>query len=356
MLLGPHEGQASENVTVGPMSQSQAYTAPGTNLSGLTGDNAASIDSGPDAQASGYTAHTQEVDPTHTASGQMTQILSQDSPLMQRARQEGILMAARRGLTNSSIAGGAALGAMVDRSQPLALANAQQYANQDLANQNAMNTAAQFNSNWENQMEQLNKSIRSTEATAEMTTGLEGEIAAAQIASAESQFNAQLQTQNEQFNANWANQAQTLQAELRQQNNQFNASQQNAIDMHIMQLNTALNEQYLRGTQALDLATIQGQFSSLIAQNQTAASMFAAHLASIGQIMSNHEISPATIASYVEIQQNLLQAGLQLLADMNNMTIPDDIFSDDIFVPDDAGPAGGGSTGPGADLVPGNSV
>ena len=351
MLLGPHDAQQSENVNVGPMSQSFATTAPYTDLSGLTGPNAVNIDSGPDAQASGYDATTQEVDPTQTASGQMAEILSRDSPLMQRARQEGILMAARRGLTNSSIAAGTATGAMVDRATPLALSNAQQYAQQALSNQAALNTASQFNSQWENQMEQLNKSIRSQESTAESQLELEGEVAAAQIRSAESQFNAELQTQNAQFNANWSNQAQMLQSELRQQNNQFNAGQQNAIDMHIMQMNTALNEQYLRGSQALDLATIQGQFSALISQNQMAGELFSNMMNSIGNVMANHEIAPGTIASYVEIQQNLLQSALQLLADMNNIQFGDDLFEPDTPPPGTPG-TGGGGTGFGGEIGP----
>ncbi len=344
MLLGPHEAQQSENVTVGPMSQAGATTAPYTDLSGLVGAGQGDIDSGAEAQASGYDAHTQEVDPTKTASGQMDEITGKDSPLMQRAQQEGILMAARRGLSNSSIAAGAAMGAMVDRAQPLALANAQQYAQQDLANQAALNAASQFNSTWDNQMEQLNKQIRSQEAITGAQIGLEGEVAAAQIRSAESQFNAELQTRNEQFNAQWANQAQMLQAELSQQNNQFNAAQQNQIDSHIMQMNTALNEQYLRGSQALDLATLQGQFSTLIANNQTAGQLFSTHLQSIGQVMANDQISPATIASYVEIQQNILQQMLQLMADMDNIQFGD------ALEPGTA-PEGAPGTGGGIDLL-----
>ena len=71
--------------------------------------------------ASGYGAEMGVVDASKmTSAGQLTGITASGSPLMQRAAQEGLLQAGRRGLDNSSIAAGAATGAMVDRATPLA--------------------------------------------------------------------------------------------------------------------------------------------------------------------------------------------------------------------------------------------
>ena len=61
------------------------------------------------------------------ASYQLDQILASDSPLMRRAKQEGIDFAASRGLMNTSIAGGNAMGSMIDRASPLALDQAGAY-------------------------------------------------------------------------------------------------------------------------------------------------------------------------------------------------------------------------------------
>lgn len=71
-----------------------------------------------------------------TSAGRLNQMLEQDSPLMQRARTQGLQMGNKRGLLNSSMAVGAAQGAMIDRAQPYALsdsANLYQNARQDAA-------------------------------------------------------------------------------------------------------------------------------------------------------------------------------------------------------------------------------
>ena len=55
-----------------------------------------------------------------TAAGLLDSILAKDSPLMQRAATQGKQFANNRGLLNSSMAGGAAQGAMIDRATPIA--------------------------------------------------------------------------------------------------------------------------------------------------------------------------------------------------------------------------------------------
>lgn len=53
-------------------------------------------------------------------------ILAKDSPLMDRAQTRGFQIANSRGLLNSSIAAGAAMGEMIDRATPIAQQEAQQ--------------------------------------------------------------------------------------------------------------------------------------------------------------------------------------------------------------------------------------
>jgi len=81
---------------------------------------------------------------TETAQGQLSNMLNKDSPLAQRARQEGYLSAGARGLQNTSIASEAAFGALVDRSAPLALQDAQTYAQASSENTGYLNKAAEF--------------------------------------------------------------------------------------------------------------------------------------------------------------------------------------------------------------------
>ena len=305
--ITPEMGEMEQGSSVGAGTNAPGYLGGPTDINGAGG--------------TGYNAFTQEVDPNSLSDAQLARILGEDSALTQRARQEGVLMAARRGLQNSSIAAGTAFGALTDRATPLALSNAEILHNQRITNQNAINTA-----------KQLTAQLLSTEGIAEAGITSEEKKLAAQISSTESMFTAEQANQMEQFNTNWVNQAETLAAQMEQQTQQFNISQQNAIDMRIIELNTALNEQYLRGTQAMDLATIQGQFQTLISQNQMAAALFESGMTSIGAAMANHEIPPSQIATYVNIQQNLIQSGLQLLADMNNINFEDTDFTD-VFNP-----------------------
>ena len=81
-------------------------------------------------------------DESMTSAGRLDQMLQSDSPLMQRAATQGRQMANQRGLLNSSMAAGAAQGAMIDRAQPFALQdsnNLMQNARQNAAAQNEMN-------------------------------------------------------------------------------------------------------------------------------------------------------------------------------------------------------------------------
>jgi len=69
---------------------------------------------------------------TSTVSGQLDKILSQDSALMSRARNMSKAQSAATGLMGSSMAQGAAMGAMVDRALPIAQQDAATFAKSDL--------------------------------------------------------------------------------------------------------------------------------------------------------------------------------------------------------------------------------
>lgn len=79
------------------------------------------------------------VDESRTAAGRLAGMLESDSPLMRRARTQGLQVGNQRGLLNSSMAVGAAQGAMIDRAEPYALsdsANLTADARQNAAAQN----------------------------------------------------------------------------------------------------------------------------------------------------------------------------------------------------------------------------
>lgn len=96
-------------------------------------------------------AATRTVDPkTGTVSGQLESILAQDGVHMQRTRANALAMAADSGLRNTSIAVGAAQGALIDRATPIATSDAGIYdgaAKDNQAAQNAANVANAQNYN-----------------------------------------------------------------------------------------------------------------------------------------------------------------------------------------------------------------
>lgn len=85
------------------------------------------------------------VTPEQTSQGQLSGILASGSPLMTQAKTQGLQTANQRGLLNSSIAAGAAQGAMIERATPLATQDASTNAAAAQANQNAANAFATTN-------------------------------------------------------------------------------------------------------------------------------------------------------------------------------------------------------------------
>ena len=111
------------------------------------------------AKSQGYTAPQGVVTDNQRSVYQLSNMLNKDSPLAQRARQEGYLNAARRGLRNTSIAGESAFGALVDRSQPFALQDATTYANQARDNTGFLNKASEFTASAANAAEIQNATL-----------------------------------------------------------------------------------------------------------------------------------------------------------------------------------------------------
>ena len=87
-------------------------------------------------QTSPYVAPAlNEVQDASTVQSQLDQVLSTDSPLMQRAAYRGRSYANSRGLLNSSLAAGSAQAAMIDAALPIAQQDAQTYFGQQNTNQ-----------------------------------------------------------------------------------------------------------------------------------------------------------------------------------------------------------------------------
>lgn len=100
-----------------------------------------------------YTADERAVDPAkETVRGQVTDMISKDDPLMQRAAARGTMGAASRGLVNSSLAQGAAMTAVLDKATEIGKADADIYNQRTLANMGAQNEQRQFNAGENNKL------------------------------------------------------------------------------------------------------------------------------------------------------------------------------------------------------------
>jgi len=91
------------------------------------------------------TADLQQVQDNQLTRNQLESLLDWDSIYMDRARQQGIDRASARGLGNSSIAAGNAMGAAIDRALPIAQFDASRYGDVANLNQQATNTMRNAN-------------------------------------------------------------------------------------------------------------------------------------------------------------------------------------------------------------------
>lgn len=306
-----------------------------------------------DALAEGYDPERVGVTEEMTVAGQLESITGADSPLMRQARQQGLLESARRGLLNSSIAAGAAQGAVVRQALPIAQQDAATFFQAARDNMAAANRAAEFGASAENIAELTNAAEQNRITALNMSLGTDvSRFNADQLNRAEV-INAQMQTAVSQGNAAAFNQAQQQLAQLQTEADLTSAEQNfrsslqavdatNRMNQQVLQQNSAINQQYLAGTQAMDLATIQGQYQQLISTNETAAQLFNAYFSGISDIMANKDISPERVAQYINVQQQMLEASLRFMSEMNTLDLGD------IQLPG----AGVSGEGKGADIFP----
>lgn len=129
-------------------------------------------------------AKTTTMDPTlrtvdpgnETVSGQLSKILSTDSPYMTAAKGGAMDYANSRGLLNSSMAAEAGQSAAIKSALPVATADANVYGTAAAQNQNASNTAGQLNASETNTTAKFNAGEANTAerqvAGAQLTQGL----------------------------------------------------------------------------------------------------------------------------------------------------------------------------------------
>ncbi len=272
----------SANMVVPPLGTALTPTTPTTSPGTATLGTASKVGALTAANAQNTDAATLKNgqydanDSTNSAS-QLDSIVSQNSPYIQLAEQQGLLTAAGRGLENSSLAAGASQAAATAAAAPLAQQNASEAATAKNQNAQLGTQASEFNSSQDAAAKELQ----------------------AQLGTSVSQSNAQAQTANSEFNAQAAN----------------------AMKSQTSALLEDMNKQNLSGTQAARLASIQSQSAQLIASNQSAASLFSGYLSSMSAMMANKDIAPDRLASSITAMQSMLQKSLDVIDQMNGMSL-----------------------------------
>lgn len=219
-------GQAQAGTVAAPTAQNTNATATGYQST----DAAAALRGN---------ANTWTPDAKSTVGGQIADITTSGSPLMQQAEAAGLRQANKRGLLNSSMAVQAGQSALYSAALPIAQqdANTNAQAGQfnagaanerdaqnanlgtqvNLANAGASNQAAQFTAGAQNQASQLNAQNATDTSKFNAAQGLDA-----------SKANAQLATQVSQFNVDNALKAGIINQDTAAKLAQFNATQVNA--------------------------------------------------------------------------------------------------------------------------------
>lgn len=263
------------NPSVTSLVPAQPTTATFTGVNGTaatvgTATNAATSDVGKLADISSGSANPN--DSTNSAS-QLDAITSTDSPYMQLARKQGMLSAASRGLGNSSIAAGNSEASAVAAAAPLAEQNASTAASGQLQNSQLDTQTSEFNAGQQN---------------------------------ANAQLDAQLKTQTSQFNAS-----------QQQSTGATNAAAINAMREQTQAITAQLNTQFLSGSMAQTLAGIQGQYSELIAQNQSAAALVQSTLNGISAAMANPQVNATQASQAIAAEIAFMNSSLGMINILN---------------------------------------
>lgn len=153
------------------------------------------------ATAANANAQTRDVADNELVTNQLSSIMGDNSPLLQRAKASALETANSRGLLNSSMAVGAATGAVLDRATPLAQSNAATISNvnnQNLSNQQQTeltNTANQQATNQLNAQQQTNTSLANASEQNKVLSQMMDQQNKLQLADIEAQYKTLMQSQ-----------------------------------------------------------------------------------------------------------------------------------------------------------------
>jgi hypothetical protein len=243
-------------------------------MPGLIEDEASKVSTDNVLEKDFATATTTKIDPAQhtvnagleTVSGQLDKVLSNDSPVLQRARARSTETANSRGLVNSTMAAQAGEAAVIDAAMPIAAADANVYNTSSMYNTQAQNAA-------------LTQNAAESNVTSRVNAG----------------------AANQQGNMGYAAELEGGLIELRGN------------------VESALQE--LRGGQAVQLANIEAQYKQLMQANSSVASLFTESMQQLSSILRDPTTSAAQKESATTAQMQLLESSLAAAGAISNMDL-----------------------------------
>jgi len=256
-------------------------------------DNAAAMDDMVVERTDKSTAEQNDrtVGQDELSSERMANILRQDSALMQLAAQDGVEMANRAGLRNSSLAAGAQQAAMARAAEPLAIQEADVFNQTGLQNQTLESARREFNAAQEQQNNQFNAANENAATATEFTAE-----------SRRRDNNAARETNVSINNAGMAN-------------DMTNADRQRDFGYELQQLagDQDYAKQQLAAQTAADVANIEGSYKQLISENDTAARMFDSYYQTVQSVIGNAEFTQAEAQGRVNAARQEFEAGMEMI-------------------------------------------
>lgn len=219
------------------------------------------------ADAGQYEATTGTFDEEKGVEGRVASISSKGGPLMQLAQTRALQAANARGLSNSSMAVGAAQNAVLDAAMPIAQSDAAAFQQQQLQNQSALNAASSQNAQ-----------VRAQAGTEGMRLGESARQADAAEAGVNNRFNAG--EQNAQ--------------------SRFNAEQQNTLMRQAMDQQFRATQAQLDRDQQVAMEELRGQWDMEIQANEKLSGAWGTMMDSINQIQMNPDLDAETKKTLVE--------------------------------------------------------
>ena len=266
-------------------------TATGYNAAtaGATGYDAASRQStGYDAAKAGLT--NWDVQNNQTVQGQMTGLLSANSPLLQQARAASLAQMNQRGLVNSSMALGEGQKAVLAAAMPIAQQDASTFANSGQFNATAANQNAQFNVGQENQALGFTAQSANQAGSENLAARNQALGFSASAANQAALSNAQSANQAAQFTAGAENQASQQYAST------INATVSKMLDQSMQYAlanadsTTRIELQQLDATTRQALAATEAQYKTQMQASQSASDIFAQASKNIADTMANPDL------------------------------------------------------------------